>query len=137
MGKPAARVGDMHVCPIPTHVGGPVLPPGKVNVLIGGMPAARVTDRCTCVGPPDMIIQGSSTVLIGGLPAARMGDMTVHGGRIVLGCFTVLIGDSGGGGTAFVNLSDRANSTPTDRKPAQAMALARAAQNGTPFVEMC
>ncbi|HTA26596.1 MAG TPA: PAAR domain-containing protein [Bacteroidia bacterium] len=93
---PAARVSDMHVCPLSTgpvpHVGGPVLPPGGVTVLIGGMPAARVGDMCVCAGPPDVIAAGSSTVLIGGLPAARMGDATAHGGVIVLGCPTVMIG---------------------------------------------
>jgi uncharacterized Zn-binding protein involved in type VI secretion len=92
----AARVGDLHVCPMVTgvvpHVGGPILPPGAPTVLIGGMPAARVGDMCVCAGPPDSIIAGSSTVLIGGMPAARLGDLTVHGGTIVLGCFTVIIG---------------------------------------------
>jgi uncharacterized Zn-binding protein involved in type VI secretion len=96
MGMPAARVGDMHACPMVTgvvpHVGGPILPPGGVPVLIGGMPAARVTDKCVCVGPPDVIAKGSLTVLIGGLPAARIGDLTAHGGAIVLGLPTVLIG---------------------------------------------
>jgi uncharacterized Zn-binding protein involved in type VI secretion len=99
MGLPAARAGDMHVCPMVTpavppvpHVGGPVLPPGCPTVLIGKMPAARATDMCTCVGPPDVIVKGSPTVLIGKLPAARMGDMTAHGGSIVIGCPTVLIG---------------------------------------------
>ncbi len=92
----AARIGDMHVCPMVTgvvpHVGGPVLPPGTPTVLIGGMPAACMGDMCTCVGPPDTIIVGSATVLIGGKMAARMGDSTAHGGTIVLGCPTVLIG---------------------------------------------
>jgi uncharacterized Zn-binding protein involved in type VI secretion len=74
------------------HVGGPILPPCCPTVLIGSLPAARVTDMATCVGPPDVIALGSFTVLIGGLPAARMGDMTVHGGVIILGDFTVLIG---------------------------------------------
>jgi uncharacterized Zn-binding protein involved in type VI secretion len=74
------------------HVGGPILPPGCPTVLIGFMPAARLGDMCLCVGPPDVIIKGSSKVLIGFLPAARMGDQTAHGGVIVLGCFTVLIG---------------------------------------------
>jgi uncharacterized Zn-binding protein involved in type VI secretion len=96
MGQPAARVGDMHVCPMVTgvvpHVGGPVLPPGGLPVLIGGMPAARIGDLCVCVGPPDVIALGSFTVLIGGQPAARMGDLTGHGGTIVLGCPTVLVG---------------------------------------------
>jgi uncharacterized Zn-binding protein involved in type VI secretion len=92
----AARVTDMHVCPMVTgtvpHVGGPVLPPGAPTVLIGGMPAACVGDMCVCTGPPDSIIVGSATVLIGGKPAARMGDSTAHGGTIVVGCPTVLIG---------------------------------------------
>jgi len=96
MSKPAARITDMHVCPMVTgvvpHVGGPILPPGAPTVLIGGMPAARMGDMCTCVGPPDSIILGSATVLIGGMPAARMGDMTAHGGTIMAGCPTVLIG---------------------------------------------
>lgn len=93
---PAARVSDMHVCPMVTgvvpHVGGPILPPGCPTVLIGGMPAARVGDMAVCVGPPDNIVMGSATVLIGGMPAARMGDSMAHGGTIVLGCFTVMIG---------------------------------------------
>ncbi|WCT10377.1 PAAR domain-containing protein [Mucilaginibacter jinjuensis] len=93
---PAARVGDMHVCPMSTgpvpHVGGPILPPGTPTVLIAGMPAAKVGDLLTCAGPPDSIIQGSSTVLISGMPAARMGDATAHGGTIVLGAPTVMIG---------------------------------------------
>jgi uncharacterized Zn-binding protein involved in type VI secretion len=93
---PAARLTDLHVCPMVTvlvpHVGGPIAGPGAPTVLIGGMPAARVSDMAICVGPPDTIVMGSPTVLIGGLPAARMGDSTAHGGTIVLGCFTVLIG---------------------------------------------
>ncbi len=92
---PAARLLDMHVCPMFTgpvpHVGGPVLGPGAPTVLIGMLPAARATDMRVCVGPPDVIAMGSPKVLIGGLPAARMGDMTAHGGVIVLGCFTVII----------------------------------------------
>lgn len=96
MGMPAARVGDMHVCPMVTgivpHVGGPVLPPGGITVLIGGMPAARVGDMCLCVGPPDVVALGSFTTLIAGMPAARMGDMTAHAGAIVMGMPTVLIG---------------------------------------------
>ena len=91
---PAARVSDMHVCPMWTglvpHVGGPIIPPGCPTVLIGGLPAARVGDICTCAGPPDVIATGSTSVLIGGMPAARMGDMTAHGGVIVMGCFTVM-----------------------------------------------
>lgn len=94
-GFPAARIGDNHLCPMVTvlvpHVGGPIAK-GQPNVLIGSMPAARVTDMVTCVGPPDTIIKGSATVLIGSMPAARMLDSTVHGGVIMMGCFTVLIG---------------------------------------------
>ena len=96
MGMPAARVGDMHVCPMVTvavpHVGGPILPPCCPTVLTGSIPQARVSDMATCVGPPDMIEQGSTTVMVGGLPAARLGDMTVHGGTIAVGLPTVLIG---------------------------------------------
>jgi uncharacterized Zn-binding protein involved in type VI secretion len=97
MGQPAARLTDLHVCPminvLVPHVGGPIIAPGCPTVLIGGMPAARVGDMAVCVGPPDVILPpGSPTVLIGGMPAARMGDMTAHGGVIVLGCPTVLIG---------------------------------------------
>ena len=91
----AARLMDMHVCPMVTgivpHVGGPICL-GLPTVLIGGMPAARVGDMAVCVGPPDVIAMGSFTVLIGGMPAARMGDLTAHGGTIVLGFPTVNIG---------------------------------------------
>lgn len=96
---PAARLTDMHVCPMVTpgvppipHVGGPILPPCCPTVLIGALPAARVGDMALCVGPPDVIALGSFTVMIGGQPAARMGDMTAHGGSIVIGCPTVIIG---------------------------------------------
>lgn len=95
MGQPAARLTDMHVCPMVTvlvpHVGGPVIM-GAPTVLIGALPAARVGDPCVCVGPPDIIALGSFTVLISGMPAARMGDLTAHGGTIVLGLPTVLVG---------------------------------------------
>lgn len=106
----------MHVCPLVTgvvpHVGGPVLPPGCPTVLIVGLPAARVTDMLTCVGPPDVIAMGSPTVLIGGLMAARMGDPTVHGGVITLGAPTVMIGI-----------------------PGQGVVLQEAAKTGAPFCE--
>jgi len=86
----------MHVCPMVTvlvpHVGGPIMPPGCPTVLIGGIPAARVGDLAVCAGGPDVIALGSFTVLIGGVPAARMGDMTAHGGAIVQGEPTVMIG---------------------------------------------
>ena len=96
---PAARLTDMHTCPMVTpgvppipHVGGPIVGPGVPTVLIGNMPAAVIGDMCVCVGPPDSIVKGSATVLIMNRPAARMGDNTAHGGVIVLGFPTVLIG---------------------------------------------
>jgi len=95
MGMPAARITDMHVCPMVTglvpHVGGPISGPCAVTVLIGGLPAARIGDMLVCVGPPDVIATGSSKVLICGSPAARIADTTVHGGVIVAGYPTVLI----------------------------------------------
>lgn len=95
----AARLTDMHTCPMQTpglspvpHVGGPIIGPGVPTVLIGKLPAAVMGDMATCVGPPDTIIKGSTTVMIGGKPAARMGDTTAHGGSIIMGCPTVIIG---------------------------------------------
>ncbi len=96
---PASRVTDFHMCPMVTpgvppipHVGGPILPPCMVTVITGGLPQARVTDKALCVGPPDVIVKGSTTVLVGSLPLARILDSTAHGGMIMLGCFTVLVG---------------------------------------------
>lgn len=97
---PAARLTDMHVCPMVTpapvpipHVGGPVIGPGAPTVLIGALPAARATDMCMCVGPPDVIAKGSATVLTMNLPQARITmDPCAHGGMIVVGCFTVIVG---------------------------------------------
>ena len=95
MGNPAARVGDHHTCPTVSgtvpHVGGPVSG-GCSTVTIGGLPAARAQDAATCAGPQDTIAMGSTTVLIRGQPAARMGDPTAHGGAVIVGCNTVLIG---------------------------------------------
>jgi len=95
---PAARIGDLHACPMATpgtppvpHVGGPISM-GCPMVMIGFMPAARVGDMAICVGPPDAIAMGSFTVMIGGMPAARLGDMTVHGGVVSMGFPTVMIG---------------------------------------------
>lgn len=92
---PAARLSDMHVCPMVTgivpHVGGPIIL-GFPTVLTGKMPQSRITDMATCVGPPDMIAKGSATVLVGNLPAARILDSTAHGGMVVSGFPTVLIG---------------------------------------------
>lgn len=99
MSFPAARLGDMHVCPMVTgvvpHVGGPILPVCAPTVLTGSIPQARVKDMCVCVGPPDTIVTGAWTVLVSGMPAARMTDMTMHGGMIVIGLPTVLIGSAG------------------------------------------
>lgn len=96
MGMPASRITDMHVCPMVTgivpHVGGPISGPCAPTVLIGKLPAARVSDMCVCVGPPDVIAKGSATVLTVKMPQARIADLTAHGGNIVLGCFTVLVG---------------------------------------------
>lgn len=97
-GKPAATVGSMHICPmcsgIVPHVGGPVIGPGSPNVLINGKPAVTIGDMCTCAGPPDTIVQGNPTVLINGKPIACMGDMTAHGGVIISGESTVIIGSN-------------------------------------------
>lgn len=130
MGKPAARIGDMHICPMSDgpkpHVGGSVVGPGVPTVLIGSMPAAVMGDMCTCVSPaPDTIVLGSMGVLIGGKPAARLGDMTAHGGMITIGCVTVLIGDT-------------SLSTPLPPSiAAQFEVLIQAAISGMPFCEKC
>ena len=99
---PAARLTDMHTCPMVTpgvppipHVGGPILPPCAPTVLINFLPAARVTDMALCVGPPDVIVKGSAGVFINFLPAARMGDQTAHGGVIVVGSPNCIIGEIG------------------------------------------
>lgn len=150
MGKPAARISDMHTCPMVTpglppipHVGGPVTGPGAPTVLIGGMPAAVMGDMCVCVGPPDTIIMGSTGVFIGGKPAARMGDPTAHGGMISLGCPTVLIGEAGAGGlqspvSPFLMNAALAEMSPkTAAQGSQIVTLKEAAKNGTPFCEKC
>lgn len=96
---PCARVGDMHVCPMVTpavppipHVGGPILPPCVINVIVGMMPAAPIGNMAVCVGPPDVLVKGSMTVMVGKRPCVRLGDMTAHGGTVVVGCPTVLVG---------------------------------------------
>jgi uncharacterized Zn-binding protein involved in type VI secretion len=148
MGKPAARLNDMHVCPMVTpgvppvpHVGGPIVGPGMPTVMIGGVPAAVVGDMCVCTGPPDSIILGSLGVLIGGKPAARMGDTTAHGGSIVLGLPTVLIGDicPGVPPMAIVMANQViSNLPPASQGPAkQIVTLVESAQKGTPFCEKC
>ncbi|SUZ32361.1 putative deoxyribonuclease RhsA [Roseibaca ekhonensis] len=156
--RPAARLSDMHVCPmvIPgtppiPHVGGPIMR-GAPTVLIGGMPAARLSDTslCTPVGIPDPIVSGSATVVISGLPAARLGDSTAHGGKITSGCPTVLIGDGGhssaarGGtgrgsdGTAQHDTPEAMASGKALRAPQrQARTLRRASASGAAFCELC
>jgi uncharacterized Zn-binding protein involved in type VI secretion len=142
MGMPAARIGDMHVCPMVTgivpHVGGPILPPCMPTVLTGSIPQARVGDMATCVGPPDVIVVGAFTVLVGGKPAARMLDTTAHGGKIILGLPTVLIGDAGGGGGGGGGASTviASEGAGVDPKAASAAMIA-AAKEGTPFCEQC
>lgn len=137
---PAARITDMHVCPMVTgvvpHVGGPILPPGCPTVLIGMLPAARVTDMATCVGPPDVIIMGSPTVLIGNLMAARIGDPTAHGGVIVLGCFTVMIGEVGMGSPVVVTPMPPMVALAGAMNSSAAQALAQAAQDSSPVVQL-
>ena len=132
---PAARLTDMHVCPMVTgvvpHVGGPIVAPGDPTVLIEFLPAARMTDMLTCVGPPDMILMGSPTVLIGFLMAARMGDPTVHGGVIVLGAPTVQIGEVGMGLPVAVVVP------PLVGGAVAAQALVSGSQNGTPLIKPC
>ena len=123
----AARMGDMlkqdaphchapihPAAPVPTPTPHPAMPlaiiKGQPNVMIGGKPAARMTDMSApcmlggCVpGGPGMIMKGSATVFIGGLPAARVGDMSMHpacvapipspvGKILPPGCPTVMIG---------------------------------------------
>lgn len=156
MGKPAARIGDMHVCPMATpgtppipHVGGPILPPCAPTVLTGGIPQARVGDMCVCVGPPDSIAMGSTGVIVLGMPAARIGDMTVHGGNIVMGLPTVLIGEmgggggGGGGGGAGMGMGQSAGMITSFSgktyavQDVQAKVQKQAAKDGTPFCERC
>jgi uncharacterized Zn-binding protein involved in type VI secretion len=150
MGKPAARLTDMHVCPMVTpgvppipHVGGPITGPGVPTVLIGGLPAATMGDMCVCVGPPDTIVLGSTGVFIGGKPAARMGDQCVHGGTIVIGCPTVLIGEAGGGGGGGVSAMpvnvvletmQKSKGNLNKSKMGHIATMKKAAKNRKPFV---
>jgi uncharacterized Zn-binding protein involved in type VI secretion len=142
MGQPAARMGDFHACPMVTpgtppipHVGGPILPTCSINVLTGKIPQARVTDKCLCVGPPDVIVKGSMTVLVNKLPAARMFDSTAHGGVIMKGELTVLIGDAGagGGGGAMLDLPGLAKLFRMDMK---SLAQLNALPGGSKFLAM-
>jgi uncharacterized Zn-binding protein involved in type VI secretion len=112
VGFPAARTTDLHLCPMVTpgvppvpHVGGPIIPPCAPTVLIGSLFSARILDMATCVGPPDAIAKGAATVLVMNMPASRILDTTSHGGIIVMGCFTVLIG----GKTATIKVDPNAD----------------------------
>tara|TARA_R110000787_G_scaffold35508_1_gene91167 strand:- start:8 stop:307 length:300 start_codon:yes stop_codon:yes gene_type:complete len=96
---PASRLGDMHVCPMVTpgvppipHVGGPITGPGAPTVLVGKIPGSVIGDVCVCVGPPDAVAKGSATVMMCKKPSTRMGDMSAHGGSIVVGLPTVMVG---------------------------------------------
>jgi uncharacterized Zn-binding protein involved in type VI secretion len=152
---PAARITDMHVCPMVTpgtppipHVGGPIIK-GQPNVLTGKLPQARITDTCVCVGPPDIIVKGSAGVFVGKLPAARIGDTTAHGGSIVKGEFTVLIGEIKGGSVTLDPMEMGAGSSDNAyvggapiavwaaEAATQAAALTSAAESGAPFCEAC
>lgn len=145
MGQPAARFTDMHVCPMVTgvvpHVGGPILPPCAPTVLTGFLPQARVGDMAVCVGAPDSIAKGSATVIVAGMPAARMGDLTMHGGSIVKGEPTVLIGDSmgsgGGGGGVVMRMGQSGPGGQANDPTAQSKAMIKAAKDGQPFCEIC
>ena len=132
VGQPAARLTDMTVCPMVTglvpHVGGPIVGPCSPNVITGSMPQARVSDMAQCVGPPATIVKGSATVLVNGQPAARIGDLTNHGGTVVSGFPTVIIGDAGGGGAGDFGGANAG---------AFARALAAASAAGKPFCEVC
>jgi uncharacterized Zn-binding protein involved in type VI secretion len=152
MSKPAARIGDMHLCPMVTpgtppipHVGGPISGPGVPTVLIGGMPAAVLGDMCVCVGPPDTIILGSTGVFISNKPAARMGDSCAHGGAITVGCPTVLIGEAAGGAASglsalpvsiLVDLKSKLSGT-LKAKVNQIIENKKAAENRSVLVHNC
>ncbi|ANY19383.1 putative deoxyribonuclease RhsA [Tsuneonella dongtanensis] len=141
---PASRIGDMHTCPMATpgtppipHVGGPIVK-GQPNVITVGVPQARVSDQCVCVGPPDIIVKGSATVLVGGLPAARMGDNTAHGGVIVVGAPTVLIGDgSNGGGGGGGGGAGMPGNVPFSQPNLQMKTFINAHKEAKPYCAVC
>lgn len=145
MGQPAARLGDMHTCPMVNpgpvpHVGGPISK-GAGTVFIGKMMAARLSDMATCTGPPDFIMKGSATVMIEKMPAARMGDVTAHGGVITVGFAQVLIGDAPGmasvsSASAGGAVSVSGVSVNVGASSQQGQALTNAAEAGRPFCEL-
>lgn len=141
---PAARISDLHTCPMfdgpKPHVGGPIIV-GCPTVITGKMPQARMGDAATCVGPPDMIAKGSAGVLVGKSPAARIGDMTAHGGVVTVGFPTVLIGEVGGGGGGGGGggpLTPRMGVEGGNAdQAAAAKVMVAASKDGAPFAEQC
>ena len=140
MGQPAARLTDMTVCPMVTpgtppipHVGGPIVGPCSPNVFTGSLPQAIVTDMAQCVGPSATIIKGSATVFVNGKPAARIGDMTNHGGSVVTGFPTVLIGDLGSATVGTLEGGDLAGTNPADFKKS----LVASSHHGKAFCAVC
>ncbi|PST92611.1 hypothetical protein C9I91_05410 [Photobacterium jeanii] len=147
MGKPAAYIGCHHTCPQYSgktpHVGGPVAA-GSSNVFIGGMPAARQGDRLVCYGgPPDSIASGSSGVFINGKPAARMGDSTSHGGKVVVGNGTVLIGEKSSGPAGGGSTKNSGGTNNNEQKEFESAspdfheAIVRAVEIETQLVPVC
>lgn len=150
---PAARLGDMHVCPMWSgpvpHVGGPISGPCAPTVLTGGQPQAKISDLAVCAGGPDVLIMGSPTVLVNGMPAVRIGDLTAHGGTVVMGLPTVLIGEAGmggaGGGGGSVAVSSGASTSSAILSAAgalispaqQAATYKAAAKASAAFCERC
>jgi len=128
---PAARITDLHTCPLPYHVGGPVIV-GEPTVIIGYMPAARVGDQLVCAVGPDSVAKGEDTVLIGNSPAARIGDPTSHGGKIVVGCPTVIIGSVAQVATLK---TDRPFCEECERKRRKAEAAAAVANHTAPVAK--
>ncbi len=119
---PAARLTDLHTCPMCAGVPAPIVWKCAWTVLTGKLPQARVTDMCVCLGPPppaggDPIVTGAWNVLVEGLPAARMTDLTGKGGAIITGLPTVLIGMQGGGAVS-------GGAPAPGRGPAQVVAFA-------------
>lgn len=97
-GLPVATVTNMHTCPMVTglipHVGGPIVGPGCMGVLIDGLPVSVIGDSCVCVGPPDVIAQGHPGILADGMPIALQTYMTTHGGVIMQGNPGVMAGSA-------------------------------------------
>lgn len=95
-GRPAVRVTDRHVCPFSDgpvpHVGGAVVSAPAPEVLAAGLPLAAAGSLVGCEGALGFVLSGSATVLVAGQPVARVGDAAAHGGMLVGGAPTVLVG---------------------------------------------